>query len=166
MAVEIFIVSLIAGIVFLGVELFIPGGVLGVIGVALLILSIVYAFIAFPAAGPYVATGVLALIALAFFWWTTVFPHTRPGRRLMAGASLKGSTSVEQGLDSLRGKQGVAASPLRPSGYVLIDGRRIDVVTRGEMIEKDCPVRVVDVEGSRVIVAQVLSQTQPAIAAS
>lgn len=166
MAVEIFIVSLLAGIVFLGVELFIPGGILGIIGAGLLILSIVYAFIAFPDAGPYVATGVLALIAVAFFWWATVFPHTRPGRRLMAGASLKGSTSVEEGLDSLRGKQGVAASALRPAGYVLIDGRRIDVVTRGEMIEKDCPVRVVDVEGSRVIVAQMSSQNQTAVAAS
>lgn len=154
MAVEIFIVSLLAGIVFLGVELFIPGGILGIIGVGLLILSIVYAFIAFPAAGPYVATGVLALIAVAFYWWTTIFPRTRPGQRLMAGSNLRGSTSVEDGLDALRGKEGLTSSPLRPAGFVIIDGRRIDVVTRGEMIAKDCRVRVVEVEGGRVIVAQ------------
>jgi membrane-bound ClpP family serine protease len=37
----------------------------------------------------------------------------------------------------------------------MIGGRRVDVVTRGEMIAKDTGVRVVKVEGSRVIVEQI-----------
>jgi membrane-bound serine protease (ClpP class) len=46
----------------------------------------------------------------------------------------------------------VAQSNLRPSGLALIDGKRIDVVTEGPMIERGTPVKVVAVEGMRVVV--------------
>ena len=65
---------------------------------------------------------------------------------------LADSKSADPTLVALAGKRGQAVSPLRPAGYAMFDGRRIDVVTRGEMIAKDAPVRVVKVEGSRVIV--------------
>jgi len=42
---------------------------------------------------------------------------------------------------------------LRPAGMALINGRRVDVVTEGAMIERDTPVRVVAVEGMRVVVS-------------
>ncbi|MSR40187.1 MAG: hypothetical protein EXS02_15310 [Planctomycetes bacterium] len=49
-------------------------------------------------------------------------------------------------------KTGVTISALRPSGFASIDGQRIDVVTRGEMLEEHCPIRVVDITGNRVVV--------------
>jgi len=44
---------------------------------------------------------------------------------------------------------------LRPAGFAELKGQRIDVVTRGEVIEANVKVRVVDVEGNRVIVVKV-----------
>jgi membrane-bound ClpP family serine protease len=35
----------------------------------------------------------------------------------------------------------------------MIDGQRVDVVTQGELIEKDTPIKVIQVEGRRVVVA-------------
>ena len=54
--------------------------------------------------------------------------------------------------EALLGKNGVAFTPLRPSGTGLIDGRRVNVAADGEFIEKDSPITVVEVEGNRIVV--------------
>jgi membrane-bound serine protease (ClpP class) len=48
----------------------------------------------------------------------------------------------------MTGKQGTAFTILRPSGKVLIEGEVYDAFTRGEYIEKDAPIIVVDEEGT------------------
>jgi len=54
---------------------------------------------------------------------------------------------------------GTALSALRPAGTAVINGKRVDVVTEGQMIDPGTPVRVVAVEGMRVVVRQ-FNQTQ------
>ena len=49
-------------------------------------------------------------------------------------------------------KEGLAVTQLRPAGIALIDGNRVDVVTDGEFIDVNAPVKVVDIEGRRIIV--------------
>ena len=60
-------------------------------------------------------------------------------------------------MEPLEGKRGVTLSALRPSGFARIDGRKVDVVTRGEMIDEDVDVVVIDVSANRVVVAQIKS---------
>jgi membrane-bound serine protease (ClpP class) len=50
------------------------------------------------------------------------------------------------------GKEGVALTPLRPSGAADIEGHRLDVVTEGEFIPPGTRVKVIKVEGTRVLV--------------
>ena len=52
----------------------------------------------------------------------------------------------------LVGKEGVAHTTLRPAGTAVVDGVRVDVVTRGEMLEAQTAVKVIEVEGNRVVV--------------
>jgi membrane-bound ClpP family serine protease len=66
-----------------------------------------------------------------------------------------GDLGVEQ--PSLLHQTGTALSHLRPSGMAMIGGRRVDVVTEGAMIDKGTPVRVVALEGLRVVVRAVPS---------
>ena len=47
---------------------------------------------------------------------------------------------------------GTAFTNLRPAGTALINGKRVDVVTEGQMIERGCPVQVVAADGLRVVV--------------
>jgi membrane-bound serine protease (ClpP class) len=63
--------------------------------------------------------------------------------------------ATEQGLRALLHKEGAAVSDLRPSGVAQIEGNRVDVVTRGEMIAQGDRVRVRQVEGNRVVVERV-----------
>ena len=55
---------------------------------------------------------------------------------------------------------GTAFTQLRPCGTALINGRRVDVVTEGSLIEKGTPVKVVALEGMRVVVRE--ATTAPA----
>ena len=66
--------------------------------------------------------------------------------------------SSEDGFESatsdaeLIGVEGNTLSDLRPAGKALINGRRIDVVTQGEYIDRDTGIVVIEVRGSRVVV--------------
>ena len=82
-----------------------------------------------------------------------LLPRTPFGRRMMLAAQPDGPrAATEAGLAPLRGKSGTAETPLRPAGIALVEGRRVDVVTRGAHIESGAAVRIVKVEGNRVIV--------------
>ncbi|MCG6895276.1 MAG: serine protease [Desulfobacteraceae bacterium] len=50
------------------------------------------------------------------------------------------------------GDTGLALSFLRPSGKADISGELLDVISEAEFIEKDTPIRVVDVRGNRIVV--------------
>ena len=55
-------------------------------------------------------------------------------------------------ISDLKGKLGVTASAMKPSGVVIFDGRRIDAVTEGQMIDAGVSVRCLDLRGGNVIV--------------
>ena len=55
-------------------------------------------------------------------------------------------------LEQLRGRFGQAQSDLRPAGVATFDGKRIDVMTEGMMIDAGVWVRCVDVKGATVVV--------------
>jgi len=59
---------------------------------------------------------------------------------------------VDPDIAGLLDQCGEALSMLRPAGFARIAGRKVDVVTRGEMIEEGREVRVVEVMGNRVVV--------------
>ncbi len=73
------------------------------------------------------------------------------------GAPDSGGTAAPEtdSVPSLIGAQGSALTPLRPSGTALIRDEALDVVTDGEFLEKDTPVKVVLIEGSRIVVSAV-----------
>jgi hypothetical protein len=84
-----------------------------------------------------------------------VLPNTPIGRRLtVTGLSFESAAATDDRDLALVGREGVVEAVLRPAGMARIDGRRVDVVSRGEMIEAGERVRVVDVRGNRVVVAR------------
>ncbi len=74
-----------------------------------------------------------------------------------SSVSLRSSLQKGDGAEtvsSLLGTEGVTISDLRPAGVALIEGRRRDVVSKGEFIPKDTQVKVVASEGYRIVVRQ------------
>jgi membrane-bound serine protease (ClpP class) len=88
---------------------------------------------------------------LIFYLW----PYSPMGRkliRLSEEANTVAHMSGNAELEALRGKTGRAVSPLRPSGVAEFDGRRIDVITEGLMVEVGQWVKCVDVRANKVVV--------------
>ena len=61
---------------------------------------------------------------------------------------------VDRRDEGLEGSRGVVEATLRPAGSARIDGRRVDVVSRGEVIDAGDEVVVVEVSGNRVVVSK------------
>ena len=57
--------------------------------------------------------------------------------------------------NELIGAIGVCATDLRPAGTITVEGEPIDVVTEGGFVDKGNIVKVIGVEGSRVVVRRI-----------
>lgn len=55
-------------------------------------------------------------------------------------------------LTHLLGQSGKALTPLRPAGAAMIGAERVDVVTEGKFVDANTAIKVIHVEGSRVVV--------------
>ena len=84
------------------------------------------------------------------------------GRRMALRADPTDPTADDPGpayaatdLDHLKGRFGRTVSPMRPSGVVEFDGRRVDAMTEGVMLDASEWVKCVDVKAGKVIVRQV-----------
>jgi membrane-bound serine protease (ClpP class) len=64
----------------------------------------------------------------------------------------EGISSQSSELESYVGRQGNALTDLRPAGIAVINDKRVDVVTRGEYLEKDSAIIVTAVTGNQIIV--------------
>ena len=145
------IVLLSAGLLLVGAEIFVPGAVVGTMGVLCLMGAAWVAFTIGTTLGTYVSVGIVLLLAITMVLWIKFFPRSSIGRKMTL--SQDGQTfKAAEPKEALLGKTGVAQTELRPAGYALIDGRRVDVVTEGGLVPKGAALRVTQVEGNRVIV--------------
>lgn len=147
----------IIGILLIFFELFLPGAVAGILGTAALIFSF------FLAGENPLQMGVSILVAIiisiaVFFLMIRVL-----GKKLILFNKmvLFDTAKKEDGYVSnvnrtdLLGKEGVALTILRPAGTIEINNERIDVVSEGSFIEKNARVKVMKVEGARIVVREV-----------
>ena len=141
------------GLLFVVLEVFFPS--LGVLAIVASVSIIGGAIVAYNESALiiYLAITFVLLPVVAAFAFK-VFPKTPFGKRLtLDGPTFGDDREVsEQGLDALIGLAGVTETPLRPAGIAMIGKRRVDVVSRGELLEAGESVRVVKVEGNRVVV--------------
>jgi membrane-bound serine protease (ClpP class) len=144
---------MVMGLALIAIEvLVIPGfGLIGLLGAAAVLTG---GYVAYGSLPPTFAA--LAIIggvsaALALFWY---LPRTGVGRSMVLRTQAVGS-AAKPGLDLLLDREGTALTPLRPSGSVEIDDSAVDVVTDGKYVDAGTKVKVVRVEGSRVVVEPV-----------
>jgi membrane-bound serine protease (ClpP class) len=141
-----------AGLLLLFLEMFLPGMIAGIVGVCLLIASVVMAYTDLgPEAGNVALLIASGASAGLWWWWANHFQKTRIGQA-MTLKSVGHGHSNSDALEQYSGQVGEAATPLRPSGTVMIGGKRVDAVTSGEFIEAGAAVRVVRAHGMGLLV--------------
>lgn len=147
---------LAVGLVLIVLELMFPTmGALGVAAALCLIASISFAFGESRSTGVWFLVATAVLVPVAIMAGFKLLPRGPLGKLMVnRGTSFADVAAVDVRDRALVGKVGVAENLLRPVGTIHIEGRRVDVVTRGEPIEAGARVRVLEVEGNRVVVAR------------
>jgi membrane-bound serine protease (ClpP class) len=148
------IILFVIGILLLVAELFLPGGLIGILGFAAILGSF------FLASKNVIHMGISILIAIIISIVASIFMIKVLGRKMSIFKKiiLNDSTNSEQGYVSnvnrvdLLDKQGVTLTQLRPAGKIKIEDEIIDAVSEGAFIQKDQEVKVIKVEGSRIVV--------------
>jgi membrane-bound serine protease (ClpP class) len=155
-------VLIAVGFLLLIAELFIPtGGVLFVLSLAGIIIGVTMTFLWSQDPRTGIITLIIVFIALpvvaglGLYYW----PRTPFGRRFLLSGPEEDATvatmPVNVELEQLRGRYGRAVSALRPAGITDFDGRHVDTITEGMMVEPGQWVRCIDVRAGKVIVRAV-----------
>lgn len=142
-------------------EIFMPGGIMGVIGVIAVFASIIIAggSLANILLSLIIAIVVTVVVSIIFL---KNFGYRGPLRKII----LFDSTNSESGYVSnltrqdLIGLEGITLTPLRPSGTMKINDERLDVVTEGGYVAINKPIKIIKTEGSRIIVREILETEQ------
>lgn len=146
----------VAGMLLIFFEFFLPGAIAGTLGFGALILSF------FMAGEDALQMGVSILIAIFFSVLVFFIMIKFLGKKLVLFNKmvLSETAKTEDGYVSninrtdLLGVEGKTLTVLRPSGTVIINNERVDAVSEGAFIEKNARVKVIKVEGARIVVRE------------
>ncbi|MBU1291413.1 ATP-dependent Clp protease proteolytic subunit [bacterium] len=153
------IILFVIGLLLLLAEIFfIPGfGLAGISGIAAILASIFLTF------GNIIQATYSILIALGisvigFFLLIKYIPSTRTWRKFVLSTEQKkelGYTVGTKDLKRLIGGKGISITPLRPSGIVEVNGKKLDALTRGEYVDSNTKIKVISIEGNKIVVEAV-----------
>lgn len=147
----------ILGLILIILEVVVPGGILGIAGIALWAAGV---FMLADSAVQGLAYVCIMLIALGVFialsfkipltqkFWKRLSLSTRQ-------SNSEGYVAPSKELECYMGCEGVAISQLRPAGTADFGGVRLDVVTEGGFIDRATRIKVIAVEGTRVVVREI-----------
>ncbi len=153
------IICFLCGIGFLILETFMPGfGAAGLTGVVLEVVTLVLTWINH---GPMATLGilliVLATLAIAI---STSLRSLSKGKLRNSKFVLNETESNEAGYRAVEdlqvfvGKEGTATSVLRPTGIADFEGVRLNVSSEGSFIPAGTRVRIISVEGQKILVRE------------
>ncbi|MBU2701498.1 membrane-bound serine protease (ClpP class) [Sporomusaceae bacterium BoRhaA] len=142
------------GAALIVLELFIPGSaIFGISGMLMMFGGLFLVLGGDGFAVEYLASSlILALVIFAFI--VKKLPTSKLWSRFVLKNQAKTADGYTSSLDysALVGKEGIAVTPLRPAGTVMIEGKQVDVVSEGQYIAVHEPIVVVSVSGRRIVV--------------
>ncbi|WP_376785893.1 NfeD family protein [Staphylococcus haemolyticus] len=145
------------GAILVIIKLFVIGAIIGIIGISLIILSIIML-------GDNILLMLLNVVIasiLAIIEWVILLKWFKRKIPFLDKVVLKDSTNSEAGYRShddrshLVGQTARTVTDLRPAGIITLDNERIDAVSDGAFILRNKEVKILEVEGSRVVVREI-----------
>jgi membrane-bound ClpP family serine protease len=146
----------LAGVLVVIVEFVVPSaGLLAVLAASLIGYSIYLVFtgISSSAGMAFIAVDIVAFPAVLMLGLKLLAKSPVTLKTKLSRAD--GYSSQPEELSAYLGKTGTAVTDLRPAGTALIENQRVDVVSRGEYIEKGASIVVLTIDGNRVVVKKV-----------
>lgn len=150
------IILLVAvGIALISLEIIIPGGILGAIGVICILAGCVVSFSVLGSVGGLIATAAILTLTGVLIWLEfKLLSKTALGKRAFLTKSIDGvSANFGEEAKELIGKAAVAMTTLSPSGYITIEGKRYEAFCQAGLIEAKTALKVIGADNFRLIVA-------------
>lgn len=150
------ILLFLVGVLLLAGEVFVPGAILGIIGAICMLVGCVLSFGQFGASGGILATGVaVVLLGLMLYIELIWLPKTRVGKKMIVQSTVSATSQPPLAeLNAVVGKTAEALTPLVPSGYVLVDGRRYEGFSQSGHVAKGAMMRVTGLDNFRLILTK------------
>ena len=146
----------VIGVLLAGVEVFVPGGILGILSALFLIVATV---LAYRELGTYGAIGVfggsLILVIIVVLTELRFLVKSKYGQRLFLTSASSGHVLTENAKEDLDGKTGVTMTVLGPTGVVEIDGKQHEAFSQDGHLQRGDHIEVVRVDNFRVVVKRV-----------
>ena len=144
----------VLGIVLLIVEGVVPGfGIAGVTGIICVLASIIMITNNLYGALLLIIGTVVIVLLLLVLLYKLGFANRFMGRLVLKEEQKNEKGYKSAGLtSSWIGMTGMSISELRPAGTAEIDGKRMDVMTEGEFIERNVKVEVIKINGASLVV--------------
>lgn len=148
------------GIVLLVIEAFIPGfGIFGITGLVAVIISIILSA-ASTAYGIYMLLISLLIAGIGSFLSFKYLQRKGALKSFVLSQSATREAGYSSGTDYsfLLGKEGQTITPLRLTGKIEIEGKRYDAVSESGFLESNEKVKVIKVEGYRIVVRKIINK--------
>ena len=148
------LLCLLAGFIFVGIEMIVPGfSVPGISGIVCLIAG-VFLLADTVMEGFFITVIVLALLGILMAVMLYLLSKGKFRSPIILEEEQKSTEGYlsSSDLKYLLGKKCVAMTDLRPTGVGQIDGINFDVISEGNYISAGEPVEIIKVEGSKLIV--------------
>ena len=150
---------ILVGCLLLALELVLfAHGILAVLGLSGILVGAVLVIGHDPTLGVITLLGLFVAIPMFGRLLLKLWPYSPMGRRLLLQSPGDATTidklpsRIEH--EQLLGRYGKTLTPLRPSGTTEFDGRRVDAMSDGPLIEAGQWVRCIEVSAGRVVVRQ------------
>lgn len=151
------LIFFILGLCLIIAEFFVPGGILGILGGGSILVSILLA------AKDIKIMALSLLFAIVITILGSIIMFKLFGKRMsfFRKIVLTDATDTESGYVSNRnrleliGLEGETLTDLRPAGTIIVEDERIDVVSEGHYIRRNARVKIIKVEGSRIVVREI-----------
>jgi membrane-bound serine protease (ClpP class) len=158
--VTLAIVLLGVGLCLIVAEVLFPSfGILGVLATGCILGAVATAFARSTDMGENFLIATALLVPGTILIGLKLLPYSPVARHLVVGGfSFEDGAGIDRRDQTLLGAEGPVEAPLRPAGIARLVGRRVDVVTRGEAVAVGERVRVIELQGNRVVVTQVEPQ--------
>ena len=142
------------GLVLIAVDFYLPGFVLGSIGIVLMLVATAIGYNGTRSINKTIVLFcVEATLGIgAGYASIKYFPKTAAGRKMILAHTQTDTRAQAPRMNDWIGREGVAQTVLRPSGMALIDGTRLDVVAESGMIESGSHIKIVAVNENRLVV--------------
>lgn len=146
------------GLVLLAIEIFvIPGfGITGILGILGIVAGI---FMSFGINNIAQATSVIFFSLIADIILIIIL-----ARFILKSKGFKNIVALETdtagyhssvSYDNLLGREGITDTFFRPSGNIIINDKKYDAITEGEFINKGVKIKVILVEGNKIVIKEV-----------